>query len=179
MKKLIILAVIIMVAVATKAATFQWAGVNFYDHTGTLMAGTGSAELFVYAAEVEAFSLGTYTPNTAGKIPGSTNVFTMGADNGAGGTYPTFEVGTEYSFYLVITDADGYTLDTRDASLIQTATPIKDKNVSVTFNLKNATSIAYGTEGSYWHPSENVPEPTSGLLLLLGVAGLALRRKRA
>ena len=27
--------------------------------------------------------------------------------------------------------------------------------------------------------SEAVPEPTSGLLLLLGVAGLALRRKRA
>ena len=27
--------------------------------------------------------------------------------------------------------------------------------------------------------SSSVPEPTSGLLLLLGVAGLALRRKRA
>ena len=28
-------------------------------------------------------------------------------------------------------------------------------------------------------PTASVPEPTSGLLMLLGVAGLAFRRKRA
>ena len=32
---------------------------------------------------------------------------------------------------------------------------------------------------SNWHTVSAVPEPTSGLLLLLGVAGLALKRKRA
>lgn len=30
-----------------------------------------------------------------------------------------------------------------------------------------------------WTPSYVVPEPTSGLLMLLGIAGLALRRKRS
>ena len=30
-----------------------------------------------------------------------------------------------------------------------------------------------------WYQTAAVPEPTSGLLLLLGVAGLALKRKRA
>lgn len=38
----------------------------------------------------------------------------------------------------------------------------------------NTGSADYGSAGWY-----AVPEPTSGLLMLLGVAGLALRRKRA
>lgn len=39
-------------------------------------------------------------------------------------------------------------------------------------------TIAEGTNGT-WREWQTVPEPTSGLLLLLGVAGLALKRKRA
>ena len=45
------------------------------------------------------------------------------------------------------------------------------------------TSFAPGTSGiptqGVFSPYIAVPEPTSGLLMLLGVAGLALRRKRA
>ena len=33
--------------------------------------------------------------------------------------------------------------------------------------------------GAGWYMTAAAPEPTSGLLLLLGVAGLALKRKRA
>ena len=38
------------------------------------------------------------------------------------------------------------------------------------------TVDSFGTKGA---PIGNVPEPTSGLLMLLGMAGLALRRRRA
>ena len=42
----------------------------------------------------------------------------------------------------------------------------------------DAMSASGGYQGDGWY-YPNVPEPTSGLLMLLGVAGLALKRKRA
>ena len=45
-----------------------------------------------------------------------------------------------------------------------------------------SASFAFGTAGTSSSPNTfttSVPEPTSGLLLLLGMAGLALKRKRA
>ena len=45
------------------------------------------------------------------------------------------------------------------------------KNVSLGFNMAN--------HGSWNYTANPVPEPTSGLLMLLGIAGLALKRKRA
>ena len=33
--------------------------------------------------------------------------------------------------------------------------------------------------GAGWYTTASVPEPTSGLLMLVGLAGLALRRRRA
>ena len=56
---------------------------------------------------------------------------------------------------------------------------------SIEFGQQNALSsagfkdVAAGYAGAGWYSAAAVPEPTSGLLMLLGMAGLALRRKRA
>ena len=48
------------------------------------------------------------------------------------------------------------------------------------FNLDNKSTINDSAKSGYWSGWQvaSVPEPTSGLLVLLGAAGLALRRRR-
>jgi hypothetical protein len=66
---------------------------------------------------------------------------------------------------------------------------VEDNGKTFKSDVKNvgaqATSTAAITFGNMQSATQNasnwaaVPEPTSGLLMLLGVAGLALKRKRA
>ncbi|MBR3221454.1 MAG: PEP-CTERM sorting domain-containing protein [Kiritimatiellae bacterium] len=72
-----------------------------------------------------------------------------------------FEAGTIYSFFFTSEDAAGntYTSETATAKALGVGT----------------ASISFEGNGTW----TAAPEPTSGLLLLLGMAGLALKRKRA
>ena len=63
------------------------------------------------------------------------------------------------------------TLDEAQEQSIATA-------LGLSTNYRGETTT-FGSAGWYQYQAGAVPEPTSGLLLLLGVAGLALKRKRA
>ena len=83
-----------------------------------------------------------------------------------------------YSAFAVIWSADG-----KEASYTSNATiSMANDSTGKTFgfmnqstNLSNNKFAVGGGSGG----GEPVPEPTSGLLMLIGAAGLALRRKRA
>ena len=75
-------------------------------------------------------------------------------------TSDDFVVGTKYTAY--------YTMETTGYEFTSGSKTAK------TLSASNA-SFAFAATGSW----TAVPEPTSGLLMLLGMAGLALRRKHA
>ena len=80
------------------------------------------------------------------------------------------------AYYVIVSSADAtsYTYYKADMSAL-VYDPDNQESSSGTFNANAATMLSSGTSANF----AAVPEPTSGLLMLLGVAGLALRRRRA
>ena len=103
----------------------------------------------------------TYTANTAAGRTG------VGVTQTAG----TYSPGDSVSAYVVLFDASSVA-DAKNYAV----TSVLDKQVPASGNLQMAWAFSTDTAG--WQTTA-VPEPTSGLLLLLGMAGLALKRKRA
>ena len=80
---------------------------------------------------------------------------------------------TTYYAYAVIFDTEDIT-DTSNyiVSTVKSVTTLSNDSAL-------NRSISFGSQAAATWNTVAVPEPTSGLLLLLGMAGLALKRKRA
>lgn len=81
--------------------------------------------------------------------------------------------GVTGSYYIVLADDNGYI-----ASSALTATQFEnptDQHTIAKWNIGATATPIQSVTGSF----ANVPEPTSSILLLLGMAGLALKRKHA
>ncbi len=182
MKQLLILVTTIMMSIFAHAASFNWTikATQLVNHTSSQSAGLGTlavgVDVSVYIVGHDAtgasassdYLLGTYSKT------GSAGGFTASAQDGStafktdGNFWSTTET---YEFYFVYTDESGkweYT------SGVATGSPTSGAGSTIDFG-GGRTSGSAAASGT-WAP---VPEPTSGLLLLIGVAGLALRRKRA
>ena len=185
MKKLVIIAGVALMAIASNAATFSWTLTNVYGPDGaTLVDNSYKAYLFTSAAvatsswskdaDIAALTAKGYelTWADAGKYSDSSKTVTT--DNINAASQLNIQGGNSYDFYAVIVNSakDAYYMTPTKANI---AVSGGTDNTLISFaSQKTATMV----EGGAW-TSTAAPEPTSGLLLLLGVAGLALKRKIA
>ena len=176
MKKLIIAVVFAVCGAIANAATVNWSA-NAIQSSPDTAIGAGWL-VQIYSSSVDY----SYDAAKAGSIA----TWATGSTVAAGTTFRaagsgTQENGTTASYYAVIYDA---------ATVAAAKNYIVSDDVSVTvaaaggnaqlpFGAMTATTTANKFLNSSWTATTAVPEPTSGLLMLLGVAGLALRRRRA
>ena len=183
MKKLIIALSAIAMAVAANAASLNWATWGFInDGSADSDWISGGQAYLVMVDNAATFAVADDLSVTGGAIVDNV-VFDGGSAGGTWNDTASLVDGTTYLFAIIGTsDGTGATVPTTGFYGV-------DRNgdnatasgfYEVVWNAATGGSLdADGNFAGFGINTAVAPEPTSGLLLLLGMAGLALRRKRA
>ena len=193
MKKLMIALAVAACAVAANAAAFNWTSsgtataktINSKEGTA-LYSATTPYTLYLFDAGVTSQDALLAGLRGSKAITEFTSVTSQTLASNSRITDQEFSygsAGTEYNFYMAIVNGDDVFLSASKAAMGQ-ASDVSNLSFS---GLNTATKkvfadsdATFAANGAGWYSTAAaVPEPTSGLLMLLGMAGLALRRRRA
>ena len=170
MKKLLIAIAAVATATVVHAAAYSWNGtISAYDWNNDI-AGAGTVEFFINSASVGSVSFdangdaafGSYGLDAGDSIKIVTTLTNFSDGSG------TLEYSTIFSQAVI----DSF--PSADDAIADIAT-----QANVAFNSGVGGGGLDFTASAASNGFASVPEPTSGLMLLLGMAGLALKRKRA
>lgn len=173
MKKFAVMLGVASLAVTLKAATANWMvdlGENTYDTWSFyVFNGTTATTLTGYLTgdKVSDFTTAIASYSAVTLDSGYADGYIDDADSAFSAIlYNTTNDGDTF-YYIGSDSTDGFTY-----------TPPASAPGELYWELSNFTSATVVNSGATPTPGP-VPEPTSGLLMLLGMAGLALRRRRA
>ena len=174
MKKMLIAAALICAATLSHAAALNWKLTNI-ESSPDVTATAGWMAYWMDASTYDAFSaldadkVAAYVTSNADYSKAMTVRNGVGTVNSTNGSWSYVEGAPEtVAGYMVIfnnataADATHYAFTEKVSTTVPAA-----GNMSVAVNFANSSG---------W---QAVPEPTSGLLMIVGLAGLALRRRRA
>ena len=175
MKKILIAVATVAVGLCASAATYNWKAYNDAFSPDGENPLVGTAYFFdanAYALSIVTDSLGstgtTVLANALGSQVLEEGGFIM---QGSGMSDNGSTTSLQASGYIVVISSDEKNYWASDVATIDVTDAIKGGALA---------SFSFGENYSTtWQGSvSNVPEPTSGLLMLIGLAGLALKRKR-
>ena len=192
MKKIMIACAAVAIAAVAQAASINWSITNVYspaDSTSKVATGTVSAWLFVTANTTDVTTGIPVTTLAAvqavldsGDLTGLSSLAATHGNNTAAGNFTGatgltgFSSGSLTAFAVVVDSTD---LATAENYFLVSGGATKSATFTSATGMK---ALAWADQTSYTQGVGKwtaVPEPTSGLLMLLGMAGLALKRKVA
>ena len=177
MKKLMLLVAVAGLAFASQAAQFDWQyGATASDVGKTVYVVLGSTPQTTWES-VDALAAAAVSNGTVARAGRNTLASGIAVD-------PSITTSSANAYYVVVSadkssfdvsnvaDFSGSVYDPSDPNNSTTKGDNKSISSSSTFV---ATGSSFGGGGT----TPSVPEPTSGLLMIVGLGALALRRRRA
>ena len=174
MKKLIIMLGAVAVAVGVQAASVDWKVAGTSASNGyTVYLLTELAQSYESVSDLASAAVASGTITKNGR-----DYYTSGKTTSAAITSSSMKE----AYWAIVTSADATSFNYVTADLsAMVYDPDNQETAPGTYNGTSVASMLAGTKvdfgGTPGPGPSPIPEPTSGLLVLLGVAGLALKRK--
>ena len=174
----------VAVATVSQAASIAWGGaISLPDGMTEVTAGTGAYLVYSASTFSDTGSLkfdGTNLKSGDSTIASTVDSYAITAGDAATWTFSKTEdkSGSDVNGFYAILVGDAAAASNYSFYSFE-VTGTTAQSTAYDAILGHNWDPDYLTQGGYTVAAAAVPEPTSGLLLLIGMAGLALRRKRA